>query len=160
MQELAELLEKVIKGHSENILPKTNIIGKAVNVQDKTCDVEVDGEATLLDVRFQSVVDDLKSYCLIKPKENSSVLVGKIDGGNDEYVVLRYSEIESVTTLIDTVKMQVTKAGVSIKKGNDSLKDVMKLTIEACQDIMVLQGNNPDFKKLATALNKLNNLMQ
>ena len=43
---------------------------------------------------------------------------------------------------------------------NDTMKEVMTLIIEAVQQIVVLQGNNPNYVKLTQALVKVNNLLR
>lgn len=137
-QELAELFTVILKQHFAEFLPKQMVIGKAKNITDNTCDVEVKGEADLQDVLLHSVDDKLSSYCLIKPKENSYVVVGKISAGKDDYVVLKCSEIESVETKIDDVIYSINKNGISIKKGNDSLHNIMNDLFSACKTTTVI----------------------
>jgi phage baseplate assembly protein V len=48
----------------------------------------------------------------------------------------------------------------TISAGDDSVKDALTLIIEAVQQIVVIQGNNPDYDKLSQALTKVNNIFK
>lgn len=48
----------------------------------------------------------------------------------------------------------------TIAVDDNSLKDALTLIIQAVQQIMVMQGNNPDYAKLSQALTKVNNIFK
>lgn len=134
--------------------------GTAINVTDDGCDVEVDGEPTLTDVRFYAIIDNVASKIVIRPKEGSKVLVGLIGGIITEAFVSQCSEIDSVTITIGTVVYKVTSDGHVIKKGSDTLLKALKMLIEGVSQIVVLEGNNPDYAKLNNALVMIQNVLK
>jgi hypothetical protein len=150
---LLNLLHSFLLEHA----PKSLIVGKAINVGEDTCDVEVEGETALLDVRLLAVIDNLTSKVLIKPKEGSKVVVGFLHNSEKKAFVTSYSEIEEVIILRGNVLFRV-KEKFEMKVGNDSIKDVLRLVIEAVLQIFILYGNNPAYLKLQQALQKLNNI--
>ena len=134
--------------------------GTAINVSDDGCDVEIDGEPTLTDVRFYAIIDNVASKIVIRPKEGSKVLVGLIGGIITEAFVSQCSEIDSVTITIGTVVYKVTSDGHVIKKGSDTLLKALKMLIEGVLQIVVLEGNNPDYAKLNNALVMIQNVLK
>ena len=130
----------------------------AVNNDDDTVTVDFDNGNTMDDVRLKAVVDTGNKVLLI-PKIGSVVLVGSIEN-SDEYVVLVVHEISEVVYLIDTTRYSVNASGFLIKKGDDTLKQILTLIVEAVQPMVVIYGNNPVYTKLAEALVKIQNLLR
>jgi len=157
---LEDELAALLKAHAEHSAIEAHIIGTAINIRDAVCDVEVEGEATLLDVRLHCIEDELKSKIVVKPKEKSKVIVGIINNLKTDRFIAQCSEIEEVKTIIDSVEHSITAKGVLIKHGDDNLKEVFNLIIEATSQIAVVIGNNPDYSKLLKATKKLNNLLR
>ena len=120
-----------------------------------TCDVSpVDGDADLLDVRLIADLENDKSFILV-PKVDSFVVVGFLTDAV-AYVTM-VSEVDKVYCKIGNLEFQLASKFL-IKKGDDSIKDVLQLIIEAVQQITVIYGNNPDYAKLGQAETKINNL--
>ncbi len=157
---LEDDLALLLNTHAKKAAVEANIIGKAINIREAVCDVEVNGEATLLDVRLHCIEDTLKSKFVVKPKDKSLVIVGIISNLKTERFIVQCSEIEEVITHIEDVQCSINSKGVLIKKGDDSLKEVLSLIIEATNQIAVVIGNNPDYTKLLKATKKLNNLLR
>lgn len=139
---------------------RSHKVGIAVAVSDSKCDVDVEGEPKLFDVRFHAIEDAVGSKIVIKPKEGSKVLVGIINNLVTEAFIEQCSEIDEVLIVTGDKEYKLNAEGHLIKGGNDTLKQVIQLIIEAVQKIMVLQGNNPDFLKLTQAQEKLNNILK
>lgn len=134
---LEELFQSLLADYFKAHAIATNKIGKAVNVQALTCDVEIDGEATMLEVRLQAVEENATSKMVIKPKEGSLVIVGVLENIKGEGFIVKCSEIEEVLINIETVEFKITAAGVSIKKGANSLKQALLDLANATQAITV-----------------------
>lgn len=117
-----------------------------------TCAV---GDYEVYDVQMQARISG--DGLIAKPAVGSVVLLDKISENN--YAVVLTSELQSIVAKVDDTTVEIDNAGVVIKKATDSLKDVMKLTIEATQQIVVASGTNPNYAKLTQALVKLNNIM-
>jgi hypothetical protein len=114
---------------------------QSVDVDALTCVLVDDDELTYEDVRLRPVLDGKRSLTIF-PKIDTWALAVRIEEGND-WMVIAVGEADKY----------------SIVKDDDSLKEVLQLIIEGVIQIVVVEGNNPDYTKLQTALRKLNNLM-
>lgn len=158
---------------------RAHVIGKAINVDDQKCDVEIEGSPTIHDVAFCAIDDAVQNRIVIKPKEGSYVAVGFVEavheGQEADAFIEQCSEIDEVLIKIGTKLYKLNDQGHLLKGGGDTLKEIIQLiieaanlTIEATQQILVLYGNNPDyskliqakFTKLQQATTKLNNVLQ
>ena len=122
---LEDELEKLLDAHAKKVAIEAHVIGTAINITDGTCDVEVEGEATLLDVRLHCIEDELKRKFVVKPKEKSLVIVGIIHNLKTERFIVQCSQIDEVVVKIDTVEFNINSTGVLIKNGEDTLKKTM-----------------------------------
>lgn len=138
----------------------THKVGTAVNVSGSKCDVEIEGEPALYDVRFHAIEDTLGNKIVIKPKDGSKVIVGVISNLATEAFIEQCSEIDEVLIIADDKQYKLNSSGHLIKGGDDTLKQVIDLVIEAVQVIVVIQGRNPDQAKLLAAKQKLENILQ
>lgn len=157
---LEDELFKLLSAHSKKSSVIANKIGKAVNIRESVCDVEIEGEAILMDVRFHCIEEDVKSKVVVKPKDKSYVIASIIHGLENDWFISQCSEIEEVLVKIVNVEYGINSKGVLIKNGNDSLKEVLQLIVEATMQIAVVIGNNPDYKKLTEAASKLNKILR
>lgn len=110
------------------------------------------------DARLKSVVKDGNKFILV-PKVQSTVLIGRIEE-SEEWSVLMVEEIDKFLLKIGTVSVDVNATGFELKKGTDTLKQILVLLVEAIQPIVVIYGNNPNYTKLTQALTKINNLLR
>jgi hypothetical protein len=139
---------------------KSILIGKAVNITATKCDVEREGEATLLDVLFHTVEDAIESYMVVKPKDGSQVIVGIIENQEAEAIIIQTSEIDQVSIKIGNKEFTINEEGHLIAAGNDTLlKGLIKL-IDAVKATVVIQGRNPDPVKLQDAKEIFENILQ
>lgn len=129
---------------------------KSVDEDEKTCVlIEEIGEDELEipDVRLRPVaIDD--NGLIIFPKADTYVLAARIEN-DEEWMVIAVDEADKIKWTVGTCKFEVDD-GFLIKKGDNTLKDIIQMIIEAVQQIVVVYGNNPDYTKLASALTKLN----
>jgi hypothetical protein len=131
---------------------------KAVNENDSTIEAEFEGGLVLDDVRLRSVVK-AGNKCIMVPEVDSIVLVGRIEG-SEEWVVLAVESISKVLYVIGTAKIELTEDGLLVQKGSNTLKASLVKFIEAVEQIVVMQGNNPDYVKLTQAKTEFQNLLQ
>ena len=136
------------------ILPATI---KTVN-DDTTVSVELSNGEPVEDVRLKSVVKDGNQFLLI-PSVGSIVQIGRLED-SEEYIIVAVDEVSSVQLVIGSVKLEADDAGFIIEKGASSLKELINLVIEAVEQIVVVQGNNPNYNKLIQAKQQLNNLFK
>ena len=121
-----------------------------------TCTVNIDG-LDIADVRLKSTADNKRGFKIF-PAIGSDVLIECIDNG--EYVVQMMGEVESVVLEIDNKKIEIDKAGIFIGNDNSSLLKVIELIIDAVMKVVVLQGQNPDYKKLIEAKSKIKTFLK
>lgn len=153
MSTIKEIIQKLAKGGGES----NSMVCLVKKVDGLSCDVEpINGDADILDVRL--VADEKEDVFVLLPKIGSMVIVTFLT--ETAAFVSMISEVSEVKYKIGTSFYSVTESGFLIKRGNDNVKDVIKLIIEAVQQILVVQGNNPNYEKLTQALTKLNNIMQ
>lgn len=154
-KEFYEVLKNIASPNA-NVLPA---IVKKVNGND-TVDVDVNG-VTYYDVNLKASEKSGQKGIRIKPAVDSLILIERIgDQKSDEWVVLMYSEVDEVLFEIAAAKFLMDKDGFIVSNGADTLKDAIKLIIEAVQVIVVLQGKSPDYAKLTQALTKLNKVFK
>lgn len=154
-----KLFEKAIKRFFDKQKGSiTQGIVKEVNGNKAT--IERDGEPNLYNVRLQAIEDEASSFIRVKPKLESVVLCGIIEKQEAEAFIIQCSEIDEVTIVTGNKTYQVNSEGHLLKAGDDTLKEVLQLIIEAVQFIIVLKGRNPDRVKLEQAIEKLNNIFQ
>jgi hypothetical protein len=152
-RELLLTLKKHINGSSVIAATVT-----AVNKTNNTCSIIDSDDLEMQGVRLQSTINDNQKGCNYYPKVDSIVLVEKL-GDKGEMFVIMMSEVEEVNLSIGATLFKQDLNGFQIKKGNDSLKEILSLIIEATTQIAVVIGNNPNYEKLTQAATKLNNLM-
>ncbi len=157
-------LEQALQDYFTNNLNKFQFkaiaIGVALNITETTCDVERAGEPTLKDVRLIAADEQLNDYVLQKPKNGSAVVVGLYENNSATAIILKCSEVEKFKVKIGTSLLEIDTSGITAKRGNDTLKQVHQLTIEAIMQVVVIIGNNPAYDKLTQALTKLNNILK
>lgn len=139
--------------------PAVIVQGKvtAVNAND-TIDVELLNGRQIPDVLLRATTKDGSKYVEV-PADGSVVMVGSINN-SDEYVLLKADEVQSVTAVINGVFYQADADGFLIKKDEDTALQVFNLIIEAVMQVVVLEGNNPDYAKLQEAKTKAQNIFK
>jgi hypothetical protein len=155
LEQLKTEFEILIRRLAPNTIRPATVT--AIN-DDDTVAVVLSDDTEVDDVRLRSVVKTGNKKIAV-PALQSIVLVGRIEG-SDEYVVIAMEEIDKEVIVIGTVRYEVDDTGFLFQKGDDTLKEVLSLLIESVQQIVVIEGNNPDYDKLTQALTKTNNLLR
>lgn len=150
-----ENVKKLIKGQEAAFFFGT-VTG--VNVAERTCTVKVD-QVSYEDVRLYGVVkSERKGFCFI-PKSGSVVLVGRIDGSNELFVIL-FTEIDQVLLTIgdrmlfsldeaacevqmDTSLVKVTANGLTFSRGKSGLKKTLEQLVDAICRLTVTTATGP-----------------
>jgi hypothetical protein len=155
-----EQFRSLIKMMAYESIPQTIRVGVAFNVQEATCEVKIEDYPTLTNVRLCVIQDTPDSKIVIKPKNESRVLIGIIHHEESEAFIAQCSEIESVEITIGSVQLLVNETGVVIKKGDDNLLQALQLLIESVLQISIIYGNNPNFMKLNESLRIIQNILK
>lgn len=141
--------------------PETTLIGQVegVNEDEKTCSIfDEETGLTYQDIRLRPVIDGDESMTLF-PEPGTWAVAIRLEGGED-WVMTHAQKVYKWRLKIANAEIEQTADGLSVKNGGDSLKDVLKLIIEAVLKVVVIQGQNPDYVKLNQALVKLNKILK
>jgi hypothetical protein len=127
------------------------------SVNGLICDCSpVNGDADILDVRL--VADESEERFVLIPAVDSYVCVEFFT--REAAYISMVSKVSEVMYKIGEAYYSVTSEGFLLQKGTDTLKQILQNIVEAVQQIVVVEGNNPDYVKLQTALTSINNLLR
>jgi hypothetical protein len=126
----AELLVEGIEKHSrrrffEIAFERFFRIGKAQNISETTCDVDC-GNITITGVKLSVLGND--DALIVKPKNDSLVLIQDISGGNQmSYMLVKSFKIDKITLNVDK-EIVINGKKIVINDGeNDGLVKIRKL---------------------------------
>ena len=157
MSKEAKDLAKAIRMLSQgSVMMSATVV--SVDKNNNCCDVDVDGDE-FGQIQLQALVKEDMKGCKMYPAEGSKVIIQKIneEGG---WMVCLYSEIDEVINEIGESVYSINADGHTIKKGDDNLKQALKLMLESNMATMILYGNNENFVKLQQALVIIENVLQ
>lgn len=152
-KEIKELLQKFSQQFGPVIIIEADVL--SIN-EDDTMVVELPGKIVIDDVRLKSVIKD-GSFFKITPEIGSTVCIGRI-GSSEEWILISTGNIQNMMVAFDSLIFRLREDGLYLKKGNDNIKEVFENIIESVMQIVVMNGNNPNYDKLQTALEKTQNL--
>jgi dihydroorotate dehydrogenase len=150
---IKDLLRELVKT-DEEIYSK---VCKVTAVNGLSCECEpIDGDTAITEVRL--IADESTEFFVLVPAVGSIVMVNFLSN-TDAYVSM-VSKVTEVKYKIGNVYYSANSSGFLLQKDSDTLKQILTLMVEACEKILVLQGNNPDYVKLTQAKIKINNLLR
>lgn len=157
---LIDEIRQSLADHAGRFGPSPTLLAKVktVNSSDKTVDLVDDDGLEIPGVRIKPVLDGSEGLTLF-PKVDSWAIAVRVEDSED-WMLIASGEVDKWQLSIGQTLIEQTAQGLQIKKGADSLKDVLQMIIEATQQIVVLVGNGPDYAKLGQALVKLNNILR
>lgn len=162
MDKSAEIRE-ALAAHAAKYGPMQTMLATVLSVDETafTCVLKEEDEDFDLQypgVRLRPVLDGNEAMTLY-PKVGTWALAIRIE--EDEYwMLIAAGEYDKWRLKIGTAIIEQNDAGFLIKKSEDTLRDALILLIEGVEKILVLQGNNPDFEKLAQAKVKIKNILR
>lgn len=109
-------------------------VGTVTEVNGYTCKVSRVNLPPLLDVRLNSIVQDLNNYMTIVPKIGSKVLCLVIEGKRSETTIVKYSEIESIQTKVEGAEFVMRGGKFVFKNEQADLKQAIVKGLTACKD--------------------------
>ena len=137
--------------------PAPTVIGKVTAVASDSCTLQ-DGEVIYSDVRLHVVLDD-KEGQTVTPKVGAQGLAVRIEQSGDWYLIAS-SEVDKWRLSIGTAEIEQDVEGLLIKRGADTLLSALEDLLAGVEQIVVVQGTNPNYVKLAAAKTKLQNLLR
>lgn len=161
MAEKAEQIRQALKRMAGELGPDNTLLAqvKSVNSEDLTCDLyDDDSGVDFVDVRLRPVIDGKESITIF-PKVDTWVLAVRIEE-SDDWMIIAVGEADKWRLSIGETVIEQDSTGLLIQKQADTLKQIVQLIIESVQQIVVLQGTNPNYDKLLQATAKLNNVLR
>lgn len=167
MESVFQFWQNVARG-TKRLMPLQVFAAQVEDVDEekRTCTVKVNEGVSFEDVRLYGLTDEgLKGFCLI-PKQDSMVLVGRIDNGNELYVTM-FSEVDKVLgTIGDKVELSLDEEAFRyMSKGDTDDKKVTleitdgKVTVDA-DEIVFNGGHNKGLVKIKELTDKINGLIK
>ncbi|MBL7868886.1 MAG: hypothetical protein JNM71_12800 [Flavobacterium lindanitolerans] len=160
---MVEAFRQAVKGMIKEQLPMMVVSGTVKEVRENEIDVSRDEMPDLLDVRFQSIIDEeLDSRFKIIPKVGSEVLCAIIENDVSEAYLLACSEVEKIEVKINDLIFELEGDGVRITNQGENLKSVLnefqdefgKLCTEVSK-IVVAIGVTPDVPAITEIKNNV-----
>lgn len=167
MESVFQFWQNVARG-TKRLMPLQVFAAQVEDVDEKkrTCTVKINEGVSFEDVRLYGLTDEgLKGFCLI-PKQDSMVLVGRIDNGNELYVTM-FSEVDKVLgTIGDKVELSLDEEAFRyMSKGDTDDKKVTleitdgKVTVDA-DEIVFNGGENGGLVKIKELTDKINGFIK
>lgn len=141
--------------------PKATMLGtvKSVQASDFTCVLyDEDTDLEYNDIRLRPTLDEKESMTLF-PKVGTWCLAVRIEE-DDDWVAIAFGEIDKVRIVVGTAIIEQDATGLLVKKGADTLRDVLTGFIDEVMKIVVLQGTSPNLVALAELKVKAQNLLK
>lgn len=154
-QEIIELLIDRLKQNPPEITLLAKV--KSVDEEEMTC-VLVDGDVEIPEVRLRPVLDGKQSLTIF-PKPGTWCLAVRLEDG-DEWMLMAVGEVEKYRINQGNLVFEIEDGKLSVKNDTTDLLTVIKDICEACLQIVVIQGNNPDYVKLNNALTNVQTLLK
>ena len=121
MEDALERIIRLIQSNGQNALFVSVGICKNIDINNRTCDIEIDSDLTLLKCRLNAVVSDYKNNVLIIPKEGASVAFVPIEGKLTDVLVIAYSEIDSVQIKAGESEIEIDESAIKINAGTGTI---------------------------------------
>lgn len=149
----AEILAKLDERAKRNPALVT-IIGtvKSVDANEMTC-VLADDDFDIPEVRLRPVLDNKKSITIF-PKVGAYAIAVRLED-TEEWMLIQAGEVDKYRIEQNDLVFEMDGQKFLIEKQGANLMQIIKSICEACLQIVVIQGNNPDYQKLKDALTKI-----
>lgn len=125
----------------------------AVDEAAYTCDVLLEGELPVAQVRLRAVISDNQSIDTL-PAVGAQVVIGKM--GEDDYIVIACDQITSQRVTVGGVVFTIDADGTLISKEDETLKKILTDLVTAVISI----GAPKDVGTLTGLLTRINNLLK
>lgn len=155
MDELTEAFRR-LKKRDVDTFPAVVV---SVDKTQGTCTAKADG-LEFTNVQLSAVIDDNANNFFLFPKVGSSVLVSPINEDLHRLYVEAYSEIESLSLVIEGVSFKVDATGFLLKKENETLKALMVDLIGAVKNMSFLVNTTGTAAAQTGTTNTLVNLAE
>lgn len=119
---MKSVFEAIVKGLLVNA---TTAKVMAVDKQNQTCDVKPLNGATEMPGVYLRTDNGTDKGLVIYPAIDSLVIVASLDNSNSHFYVQLFSDVEAVSTEVETTKTLIDKDGILIKRGSENLAKLL-----------------------------------
>lgn len=139
--------------------PAPTVLATVVSVdqQHQTVELQDDNGQLIHAVRLRPVIDGKTSMVLF-PKVGTWVLAVRIEG-ESEWMAIAQGEADKYQLTTGNTKMTIDNDGFIFQKGTQTMWDGLKLILEALEPVVIMQGTNINFIKLAAGKALLKGLL-
>ncbi len=148
MKDLSQIAESIRNIAKNDVL--TLHIASVSAVEGDTCTIKID-ETEIEGVRLTSVVNDSETKMIVTPAVGSHVAVADISNGRmTDFLVLQYSEIDSLQFTIGNTAFSINADGVNINS------DTITLNGGGNGGLAIVEKIQSNFDKIKDYLTQLN----
>lgn len=153
-QRIREGLKNLASKHG----PINTILGviKSVDEAENTC-VLLDDDIEIPGVRLCTVLTEDHSFVLV-PTVNKAATIIRLEDDAD-WQLFSCEKADKIKLKSNDTEILMSD-GILIKRGADNLRDALDLIIDSVSQIVVLQGNSPNYAKLTQAKSIVDNLLK
>ena len=137
MSEFDELFKQAVNGSRKNKGKFTLTVGTVKTVEGDTCTVD-----NYEDVRLNAIIEQTQSQFTVYPKIGSKVVIGRLEGEDNAFVV-GVSEIEKVIIKISDQVFEMKDGKFTIKSGNISLKSILNDGFDQLGKAIIMTPSGP-----------------
>lgn len=149
-------VEAIIKKNEKMIITS----GKVTEVRDESIDVEREGMPSLLEVRFNSVLNAVQNEFKIVPKKGSIVLCGIIESNISEAILISCSEVEKLKIKVDQLEFECAGDGIKISNNGESFLTALNDMFDELNKILIIQGNTLNVSKMKAIKTRFNKILK
>lgn len=113
MTKIKDAIKAIVREELKHQVFSAKVI--SVDDQDQTCDVEIEGEHELYDVRLRSIIDQDNKGVIVYPSVGSYVLVGIIDNRIESSYICATSTVSKVQIMTDDIELAGDQFGGLVK---------------------------------------------
>lgn len=132
---------------------------ESVNEEAYTVDINIDEGLTLPYIKLRSVSNGEKAGFVCVPAVGSEVVFAKVRGEQD-YILLKVSELDKVIAEIETTSLTITKDGYEIKRGEETLQKILFDFVGELIKVIVVQGTSPNIPALKLIQKRIMQLLK
>jgi len=147
---------KILNQKNKETIAVANVWAKVISVdwENKTCDCI-------------GLLDDLEIYDVVlgigeivkKPKKDSLVLLGVINGNDANAFLIHAEDTEEISFTTGKSNLTIKVDGFVVKQNNESLKQVLNDLIDELNKIIVIQGNTINVAAMNLIKERLNTIL-
>lgn len=134
------------------------IIGRVTELHKETCNMSINSDLIITDVRLKVSYGGSDNYLIIYPKIGSKVAAISVNGDLSDLMVIKIDEIDKIEINQNglVLLLDSNDSKISIKNNSQSLLDLFQLLTDTLKDLRVFTSTGPSGPPLPETKKKLN----